>query len=256
MSCASSTASSICSASKTSWQTAGRPWPRETRRSPWTSFNAALALWRGAPLADLAYEAFAGAEIGRLEELRAEAVEDRIAAELGARPRCGAGGGARRAGPAPSPARAPTRRAHARALPLRTTSGRTRGLPERSPGPDRRAWDRAEPRAARAPGSHPAPGFQPRPATGARGGTRVAPQSVRGPRGRAGCARAGSRSHGGRPRSRCPRGRRTRHRQEPARRRADGTSSGSCRARDRRSLLGGGRRPRVLAMGPVAARIR
>ena len=44
---------------------------------------AALALWRGAPLADLAYEAFAGAEIGRLEELRAEAVEDRIAAELG-----------------------------------------------------------------------------------------------------------------------------------------------------------------------------
>ena len=45
--------------------------------------RAALALWRGAPLADLAYEAFAGAEIGRLEELRAEAVEDRIAAELG-----------------------------------------------------------------------------------------------------------------------------------------------------------------------------
>ena len=44
---------------------------------------AALALWRGAPLADLAYEAFAGAEIGRLEELRAEAIEDRIAAELG-----------------------------------------------------------------------------------------------------------------------------------------------------------------------------
>ena len=68
----------------------------------------------------------------------------------------------------------------------RTPSGRARGLPERSPGPDRRARDRAGPRAARAPGGDPAPGSQPRPATGARGGARVAPERVRGPRGRAG----------------------------------------------------------------------
>jgi DNA-binding SARP family transcriptional activator/ABC-type branched-subunit amino acid transport system substrate-binding protein/streptogramin lyase len=41
-----------------------------------------LALWRGAPLADFAYEAFAQAEIARLEELRLEAVEERVRADL------------------------------------------------------------------------------------------------------------------------------------------------------------------------------
>jgi len=42
----------------------------------------ALGLWRGAPLADVAYEPFAQAEIGRLEELRLEAVEARVDADL------------------------------------------------------------------------------------------------------------------------------------------------------------------------------
>jgi DNA-binding SARP family transcriptional activator len=42
----------------------------------------ALALWRGPPLADLAFETFAQAEIRRLEELRAEALEARIDADL------------------------------------------------------------------------------------------------------------------------------------------------------------------------------
>jgi DNA-binding SARP family transcriptional activator len=42
----------------------------------------ALALWRGAPLADFAYEAFAQAEITRLEELRFAALEQRIDADL------------------------------------------------------------------------------------------------------------------------------------------------------------------------------
>jgi predicted ATPase/DNA-binding SARP family transcriptional activator len=42
----------------------------------------ALALWRGPPLADLSYERFAQAEIHRLEELRLEALEERIEAEL------------------------------------------------------------------------------------------------------------------------------------------------------------------------------
>ena len=42
----------------------------------------ALALWRGAPLADLRHEPFAHAEIVRLEELRAEVVDDRIDADL------------------------------------------------------------------------------------------------------------------------------------------------------------------------------
>jgi predicted ATPase/DNA-binding SARP family transcriptional activator len=42
----------------------------------------ALDLWRGPPLADFAYEAWAQAAIGRLEELRLSALEDRIEADL------------------------------------------------------------------------------------------------------------------------------------------------------------------------------
>ena len=42
----------------------------------------ALALWRGPPLADLAYEPFAQAAIGRLEELRLGAIQKRIDADL------------------------------------------------------------------------------------------------------------------------------------------------------------------------------
>jgi DNA-binding SARP family transcriptional activator len=41
-----------------------------------------LALWRGGPLADLAYEPFARREIERLEELRLGVLEDRIDADL------------------------------------------------------------------------------------------------------------------------------------------------------------------------------
>jgi DNA-binding SARP family transcriptional activator len=44
--------------------------------------DEALALWRGPPLADLAYESFCQAEISRLEELRLAALEERIAADL------------------------------------------------------------------------------------------------------------------------------------------------------------------------------
>jgi DNA-binding SARP family transcriptional activator/DNA-binding beta-propeller fold protein YncE len=42
----------------------------------------ALPLWRGAPLADFAYESFAQREIARLEELRLVALEERYEAEL------------------------------------------------------------------------------------------------------------------------------------------------------------------------------
>jgi DNA-binding SARP family transcriptional activator len=44
----------------------------------------ALALWRGPPLVEFAYEEFAQPEIGRLEEARLEALEDRIDADLAA----------------------------------------------------------------------------------------------------------------------------------------------------------------------------
>jgi DNA-binding SARP family transcriptional activator len=44
----------------------------------------ALGLWRGPPLADLAYEPFAQTEVVRLEELRLTALEERIDADLAA----------------------------------------------------------------------------------------------------------------------------------------------------------------------------
>jgi DNA-binding SARP family transcriptional activator len=46
------------------------------------ALREALGLWRGAPLADLAFEAFARGEIERLEELRVTALEERLEAEL------------------------------------------------------------------------------------------------------------------------------------------------------------------------------
>ena len=42
----------------------------------------AMALWRGPPLAEVAFEDFAQAEIRRLEELRLVAIETRIDADL------------------------------------------------------------------------------------------------------------------------------------------------------------------------------
>ena len=47
-------------------------------------FREALALWRGPPLADFAYEPFAQTTIGRLEELRLATLEKWIGAELAA----------------------------------------------------------------------------------------------------------------------------------------------------------------------------
>jgi DNA-binding SARP family transcriptional activator len=44
--------------------------------------SAALALWRGPALADVAYESFAQAEVARLEEARLSAIEDRAEADL------------------------------------------------------------------------------------------------------------------------------------------------------------------------------
>ncbi len=47
-----------------------------------TTLREALALWRGAALADFAYEPFAQAAVVRLEELRLAALEERIDADL------------------------------------------------------------------------------------------------------------------------------------------------------------------------------
>ena len=47
-----------------------------------SALERALSLWRGAPLADLAYEPFAQPEIARLEDLRVAALEQLIEAKL------------------------------------------------------------------------------------------------------------------------------------------------------------------------------
>ena len=47
-----------------------------------SDLTSALALWRGAPMADYRFDEFAQHEIARLEELGLEAVEERLAAEL------------------------------------------------------------------------------------------------------------------------------------------------------------------------------
>ena len=46
------------------------------------SFGAALELWRGPALADLAFEEFARTDVARLEELRLAALEERIESDL------------------------------------------------------------------------------------------------------------------------------------------------------------------------------
>ena len=60
---------------------------REDPEAAAADLQTALALWRGEALADFRFDEFAQREIARLEELRLEAVEERLAAEL-------AGGGA------------------------------------------------------------------------------------------------------------------------------------------------------------------
>ena len=109
----------------------------------------ALALWRGPPLADLAYEPFAAAPVARLEELRLAALEQRIEAEL-------ALGEHRRliaelealADEHPTHERF-TRPAHDRALPSGPPGGRAGRLSLAPPGAGRLVRDRADAGAAR-----------------------------------------------------------------------------------------------------------
>jgi peptide/nickel transport system substrate-binding protein len=60
----------------------GEALERERPADAAARLREALALWRGPPLADVAYEAFAQGEIARLEERRAVVLEQRIDADL------------------------------------------------------------------------------------------------------------------------------------------------------------------------------
>jgi len=55
---------------------------RQPPREAAATLRTALALWRGPPLADVAYDGWAQAEIARLEELRLAALKERIDADL------------------------------------------------------------------------------------------------------------------------------------------------------------------------------
>ena len=101
------------------------------RRRPSEASTDALALWRGPPLAQFAYERFAQAEIARLEELRLAAIESRIDAEL-ARGRHAPLMPELEALVQVPASRAPAGTADARALPVGSTGGRARGLSARA----------------------------------------------------------------------------------------------------------------------------
>ena len=130
----------------------------------------ALALWHGDPLADLADEPFAAAEMRRLDGLRVRAAEAAIDADLAA----AAGRRDRRAGGADRRASAAPAAARPRMLALCRTGRQAEALErnrERAHGarrPDRR---RAGRRAAPSPGGDPGPGPGARPRARAAAGT-------------------------------------------------------------------------------------
>ena len=115
---------------------------RHTKRAA-ELLRAGLALWRGPPLADLAFEGFVQDAGARLEEQRLEALELRIEADLRARPSRGGRGRARGARTRAPAARTPARPAHARALPVRPPGRRAGELSRRAAGAHRRAGARA-----------------------------------------------------------------------------------------------------------------
>ena len=123
-----------------------------------TALQGALSLWRGPPLANLAYEPFAQREIARLDDLRVWALEQLIEARLAL------GAHAEVVGQletliAEHPYRAPAGPA-AGPLPLRPAGRRAAGLPGRTPPTGRGARHRAGRAPARARASHP--GARPR----------------------------------------------------------------------------------------------
>ena len=94
-------------------------------------------MWRGPALADFAYDPFAQAEIARLEELRLDAVEERIEAELALGRSADLVGELEAADQGQPAARASARTAHARPLPLRAA----RRMPSRSTAQTRETLD-------------------------------------------------------------------------------------------------------------------
>ena len=119
------------------------------------TLRSALALWRGPPLVDFAYDSFAQEEIARLEDLHLAALEERIDADLALGRHDDVLQELERPRPATSAARTPPRPADARPLPGRSPGRGARGLPRRATETGRRSRAGAEPLPAAARASHP-----------------------------------------------------------------------------------------------------
>ena len=119
------------------------------------SYDVALALWRGPPLADLGGLEFAERETARLEQVRLSVVELPRRHDLGARRarlgRCPAHGAGRRA----SPAGAVGGPAHGGAVPRGSPSGCAPSIRSGADQAARRARARTGRRPPRAPRLHP-----------------------------------------------------------------------------------------------------
>ena len=149
-----------------------RPRPSARRARP----REALALFRGDPLADVADEPFADAEIRRLEELRLAAAELAIDDDLAAGRHHELVGEIEALLADEPAARAAARPAHARALPLRPPGRGARGLPARAGA----RWSRRSASSRRAELRRPARGDPaPGPGAGRRGRRRRAPARAR-----------------------------------------------------------------------------
>jgi DNA-binding SARP family transcriptional activator len=142
----------------------------DSRRAA-AQLHEALSLWRGPPLADIAFEPFAQAECTRLEELRVAALEDRIAADLD----CGRHTevvGELESLIAVDQLRERPRGQLMLALPVGPSGRGPRGLPCGSRDPGRGAWHRAGQGASAPQRGDPGPGSRAGSRTGARPGAR------------------------------------------------------------------------------------
>ena len=108
----------------------------------------ALSLWRGEPLAEFAFSAFAQAAIARLDEQRLAAIEMRVDADLALGRHVELVAELQDLIARAPAERAAARPADARALSLRAPGRRARGVPSGAPGARRRDRRRARTRPA------------------------------------------------------------------------------------------------------------
>ena len=116
--------------------------PAEVRAA---RLSEALALWRGPALADFSYEPFAQRAITALEELRTQAIEDRIDADLASGCSAELVPELEPDHPDPSVPRAAARFADGCPLPFGTPGGRPPGVPRRARAAGGRVGPRTQP---------------------------------------------------------------------------------------------------------------